>query len=59
MTADERHLHSFNAALLAALVVRGGFDPVTVAGLRQRYESLAAIGFTWLCDTLLLIGRRS
>jgi len=59
VTADERHLHSFNAALLAALVVRGGFELVTVTGLRQRYESLAAIGFTWLCDTLLLIGRRS
>ncbi len=59
VTADERHLHSFNAALLAALVVREGFELVTVTGLRQRYESLAAMGFTWLCDTLLLIGRRS
>jgi SAM-dependent methyltransferase len=59
VTADERHLHSFNAALLNALVVREGFEIVTVTGLRQRYESLAALGFTWLCDTLLLIGRRS
>jgi SAM-dependent methyltransferase len=59
VTADARHLHSFNAALLNALVVREGFEIVTVTGLRQRYESLVALGFTWLCDTLLLIGRRS
>lgn len=59
VTADERHLHSFNAALLQALVVREGFEVVTVTGLRQRYESLSALGFTWSCDTLLLIGRRS
>lgn len=59
VTADARHLHSFNAALLNALVVCEGFEIVTVTGLRQRYESLAALGFTWLCDTLLLIGRRS
>lgn len=59
VTADERHLHSFNAALLKALAARQGFEIVTVSGLRQRYESLAALGFTWLCDTLLLIGRRS
>lgn len=58
VTADERHLHSFNAALLKAVVVREGFEVLTVTGLRQRYESLAALGFTWLCDTLLLIGRR-
>lgn len=58
VTADERHLHSFNAAVLAALAVREGFELVTVTGLRQRYELLAAIGFTWLCDTLLLIGRK-
>jgi len=58
VTADERHLHSFNAALLKALAVREGFEIVTMTGLRQRYESLAAVGFTWLCDTLLLIGRR-
>lgn len=58
VTADERHLHSFNAALLKALVVREGFEIVTMTGLRQRYESLAAVGFTWLCDTLLVIGRR-
>ena len=59
VTADERHLHSFNAALLNVLVAREGFEIVTTTGLRQRYESLAALGFTWLCDTLLLIGRRS
>lgn len=59
VTADARHLHSFNAALLNALVAREGFEIVTTTGLRQRYESLAALGFTWLCDTLLLIGRRS
>lgn len=59
VTADARHLHSFNAALLNALVVCEGFEIVTVTGLRQRYESLAALGFTRLCDTLLLIGRRS
>ena len=59
VTADARHLHSFNAALLNGLVAREGFEIVTVTGLRQRYESLAALGFTWLCDTLLLIGRRS
>ncbi|THJ19761.1 MAG: class I SAM-dependent methyltransferase [Nitrospira sp. CG24D] len=59
VTADARHLHSFNAALLNALVVCEVFEIVTVTGLRQRYESLAALGFTWLCDTLLLIGRRS
>ena len=59
VTADERHLHSFNAALLNTLVVREGFEIVTLTGLRQRYESLSAMGFTWLCDTLLLIGRRS
>ncbi|MCC6139911.1 MAG: class I SAM-dependent methyltransferase [Nitrospira sp.] len=59
VTADERHLHSFNAALLSALAVREGFEVVTMTGLRQRYESLAAMGFTWLCDTLLLIGRRA
>jgi len=59
VTADERHLHSFNAALLKALVVCEGFEVKTVTGLRQRYESLAVLGFTWLCDTLLLIGRRS
>jgi SAM-dependent methyltransferase len=59
VTADARHLHSFNAALLNALVVCEGFEIVTLTGLRQRYEFLAALGFTWLCDTLLLIGRRS
>lgn len=59
VTADARHLHSFNAALLNALVTREGFEIVTLTGLRQRYESLVALGFTWLCDTLFLIGRRS
>ena len=59
VTADERHLHSFNAALLATLVVREGFELVTVTGLRQRYELFSALGFTWSCDTLLLIGRRA
>ena len=59
VTADERHLHSFNAALLVALVVREGFELVTVTGLRQRYELFSALGFTWSCDTLLLIGRRA
>ena len=59
VTADERHLHSFNAALLSALVVREEFEIMTLTGLRQRYEALSAVGFTWLCDTLLLIGRRS
>jgi SAM-dependent methyltransferase len=59
VTADARHLHSFNAALLSALAVREGFEIVILTGLRQRYESLSAVGFTWLCDTLLLIGRRS
>jgi 2-polyprenyl-3-methyl-5-hydroxy-6-metoxy-1,4-benzoquinol methylase len=58
VTADERHLHSFNAASLTRLLTSAGFDITVMTGLRQRYEWLGVLGFTWLCDTLLLIGRK-
>jgi len=58
VTADERHLHSFNASLLQQLVRKAGFDVVRTAGLRQRFETLSRVRFTLLCDTLLIVGRK-
>lgn len=58
VTADERHLHSYNAALLERLVRKAGFDVVRITGLRQRLEALNRLGFTWLADTLLIVGRK-
>lgn len=59
VTADERHLHSYNAALLERLVRKAGFHVVQTTGLRQRLEALNRLGFTWLSDTLLIVGRKS
>ncbi len=58
VTADERHLHSFNASLLERLVQKAGLHVVRTTGLRQRLEALSRLGFTWLCDTLLIVGRK-
>lgn len=59
VTADERHLHSFNAASLRRLVEGAGVETVVMSGLRQRFEWLGRLHYRLLTDTLLLVGRKA
>lgn len=58
VTADDRHLHSFNASLLEELVRKAGLQVVRTIGLRQRFNGLSRLHFTLLSDTLLIVGRK-
>lgn len=58
VTADDRHLHSFNASLLDQLIRRAGLERVWLTGLRQRFNRLSRLHFQLLSDTLLIVGRK-
>lgn len=58
VTADDRHLHSFNASLLEQLVWKAGLQVVRLTGLRQRFNRLSQLYFKLLSDTLLIVGRK-
>jgi 2-polyprenyl-3-methyl-5-hydroxy-6-metoxy-1,4-benzoquinol methylase len=58
VTADDRHLHSFNASLLEQLVGKAGLQVVWLTGLRQRFNRLNQLHFKLLSDTLLIVGRK-
>ena len=58
VTADDRHLHSFSASLLAHLVRKAGLHVVQLTGLRQRFNRLSQLHFRLLSDTLLIVGRK-
>lgn len=58
VTADDRHLHSFNASILEQLVRKAGLQVVSVTGLRQRFNWLSQLHFTLFSDTLLIVGRK-
>lgn len=58
VTADERHLHSFNATLLDQLVRSVGLEVVQLTGLRQRFNRLSQLHFKLFSDTLLIVGRK-
>ncbi|MEE8251633.1 MAG: hypothetical protein V3R24_07830, partial [Gemmatimonadales bacterium] len=59
VTADERHLHSYNARVLAGLLTSEGLCPVMMTGLRNRFEWLGWLSYTLFCDTLLVEAERS
>lgn len=59
VTADERHLHSFNAASLRRLVEGAGLETAMLSGLRQRFEWLGPLHYRLLTDTLLIVGRKA
>lgn len=59
VTADERHLHSYNARTLGELLTSEGLRPVMITGLRNRFERLGRLSYTLLCDTLLVEAERS
>ncbi len=59
VTADERHLHSYNAPTLARLLTSEGLRPVMMTGLRNRFEWLGGLSYKLLCDTLLVEAQRS
>ncbi len=58
VTADARHLHSFNADLLAGLTRRAGLEVLLMTGLRQRFEWLGRVHYRLLADTLLVMARK-
>jgi 2-polyprenyl-3-methyl-5-hydroxy-6-metoxy-1,4-benzoquinol methylase len=58
VTADDRHLHSFSAFLLAQLVRKAGLQVACLTGLRQRFNRLSRLHFKLLSDTLLIVGRK-
>jgi 2-polyprenyl-3-methyl-5-hydroxy-6-metoxy-1,4-benzoquinol methylase len=58
VTADERHLHSYNAASLGRLLESEGFRVVRMTGLRRRFDWLARVSYTLLCDSLLAEAER-
>jgi 2-polyprenyl-3-methyl-5-hydroxy-6-metoxy-1,4-benzoquinol methylase len=58
VTADDRHLHSFDASLLEQLVRKAGLQVVWLTGLRQRFNRLSRLHFKLLSDTLLIVGRK-
>ena len=59
VTADERHLHSYNARTLGELLTSEGLRPVMITGLRNRFERLGRLSYTLLCDTLLVEAERA
>lgn len=58
VTADERHLHSYNAASLRRLLESEGFMVLRITGLRRRLDWLGRLAFTLLCDSLLAEAER-
>jgi 2-polyprenyl-3-methyl-5-hydroxy-6-metoxy-1,4-benzoquinol methylase len=58
VTADERHLHSYNAASLGRLLESEGFRLLRITGLRRRFDWLGRVSCTLLCDSLLAEAER-
>lgn len=58
VTADERHLHSYNAASLRRLLESEGFRVLRITGLRRRFDWLGRVSYRLLCDSLLAEAER-